>query len=272
MDLFDAIYRRKSTRDYSDEMLPDKTLEEISEKTSTVEPLYPNSETEFQIRDWTEMEDFVSGLIGGYGKIEAPHYIIAFCGKDRRNLENLGYTLEKIVLEITGLGLATCWMGSHFDNDALKEEFGTIERLEPRTLIAFGKPGKGKDALRGDPDETSRKDLSEILLKDPGEVPEGWSKILDAARMAPSAMNSQPWRFDLNEEGIHVYTKSGEGIINKLGKALGNLGELNKIDAGIALRHIKIAADRNSKPTEFKRLEGKEKNGLSYVVSALEKG
>ena len=267
MNLYEAIYKRKSTRNYSKDALPKNILENINKKISSADTLFHDSKTEFRTTKQAEIENFLSGLIGSYGKIEAPHYIVAFSNGTNKDLVNLGYTLEKIVLEITRLELSTCWMGSHFDKEALKNEFGEVEGLKPQALLAFGMPEKGENALRPDPAEASRKDLSEILLNNAEGLPEDWSRILDAARMAPSAMNSQPWRFDWKEKWIHMYLESGEGIINKLGTVLGNLEEMNKIDAGIALRHIKIAADQHSKEIELQKLEKKNMDDLSYIAS-----
>lgn len=270
MKLHDAIYRRKSTRKYSEEPLSDEKLEDIKEEISSVDALFQDPEVSIEMRDREDIDDFLSGLIGGYGKIEAPHYLIAFTENAEGHLENLGYILEKIVLEATRREIATCWMGSHFDKEALKDGFEFEGEMEPRVLVAFGKPEEGKDALREGPEEASRNVISKIVLDGLEELSEEWREIIDAARMAPSAMNSQPWRFEVDEDRIHQYIKVGEGIMNKLGNAFGNLGELNRIDAGIALRHIQVEADNLSKELDFRRLEGKEKEDFSYIISAIE--
>lgn len=269
MDLLEAIYRRKSTRIYSMEGLPEDKLKSI-EASFPDAVLFQDSENEFQIIQKEEIEGFISGYIGSYGKIEAPYYIIASCRDDEMALVDLGYSVEKIVLEITCMGLATCWIGSNFDKDALQEKFVTGKSLIPQALIAFGKPGKGPDALRKEASEAKRKDISELILRE-NEVNEEWAKIIDAARMAPSAMNSQPWRFQVKEGKLHLYIKSDEGIINRLGKALGNLGEMNWIDAGIALYHIKIAANRYLEDYEFQKMENKQKDDLSYIISVVKR-
>nr|AGF93072.1 nitroreductase [uncultured organism] len=301
MDLYEAIYKRKSTRNYSEEALPDGTLEDIEQEISSTDRLYKrksaenhsakrptekileNVEQEISSKDkfpndpkidlklvkGEEMESFISGLIGNYGKIEAPHYIIGFSKDNPRNLENLGYTLENIVLEITRRELATCWMGSRFDKEELKKDFGTQADLNPTTLIAFGEPEEGEKALREETEDIGRKDMSEIILGDVEEVPEDWLEIIDAARVAPSAINSQPWRFEVEDDSIHLFIESGEGIINKLGKSWGNLEEMNRIDVGISLRHVKVAAEHFSKEIGLQRLPGKEEGDLPYVISAI---
>ncbi|MFP3951135.1 MAG: nitroreductase family protein [Candidatus Bathyarchaeia archaeon] len=125
--------------------------------------------------------------------------------------------------------------------------------------------------MREDAGEAKRKGLSEIILCEPQELSNEASEIIDVARMAPSAMNSQPWRFEVQDGVIHLYIKIGEGFINKLGKALLNLKEMNWIDAGIALRHIQIAADRHLRDFEFRKIRGKEIDGLHYIISLVER-
>lgn len=41
-------------------------------------------------------------------------------------------------------------------------------------------------------------------------------QLLDAARMAPSSMNSQPWRFVVFDSRIHIFSKKHPS--DKLGK------------------------------------------------------
>ncbi len=270
MDLYDAVYKRKSTRNYSQENLSRDIIENIEREISEVDELFPDCRTDYDIVDYDEVEDFISGIVGGYGKVEAPHYILAFSEESQECLVNLGYILERVVLEITSMEIATCWVGSHFDKETLKENFGTYKDLYPIVLTAFGKSQSDENTLRSNPDAASRKEISELVLDDIDDVPDKWLKVLDAARMAPSAMNSQPWRFKVKDSGIDLYIETGGGIINKIGKTFGNLEEMNKIDLGIALCHIQIGAEKFSIDIGFQKLEEGEKDSLSYVISIFE--
>lgn len=42
------------------------------------------------------------------------------------------------------MGLATCWIGSGFDDEALQKEYVNRDVLRPKALIAFGEPERGK--------------------------------------------------------------------------------------------------------------------------------
>jgi hypothetical protein len=76
-----------------------------------------------------------------------------------------------------------------------------------------------------------RKDLSKLILS--GDADENWVKTaLEAARIAPSAGNRQPWRFDIEEDSITVSTSSRkkEFRISR------------KLDCGIGMLHIELGA------------------------------
>ena len=82
-------------------------------------------------------------------------------------------------------------------------------------MLAFGYP-KG-DQLRHDLKDFKRKTLEQIA--------DQADHRLEPARLAPSAINSQPWYFTHEGDSIHVYcSKKG-----------------SRLDAGIALAHLYVA-------------------------------
>ena len=70
-------------------------------------------------------------------------------------------------------------------------------------LIAFG---KSKGAYTRKQSEAKRLPLEELCVFK--EVPRQWmNQILEAARLAPSSLNSQPWRFVVYDNRIHIFSK-----------------------------------------------------------------
>jgi hypothetical protein len=55
-------------------------------------------------------------------------------------------------------------------------------------------------------------------------------------RLAPSAVNKQPWRVVLSENKAHFYEKRSKGYVGEDG------WDIQKIDMGIALCHFEIGA------------------------------
>ena len=115
-------------------------------------------------------------------------------------------------LYLQTLGLGVCWLGMGRMNPKTTTQ---VEGMKFVIMLAFGHP-KG-DLLRHDLKGFKRKSMEQITDKaDPR---------LEPARLAPSAVNSQPWYFTHEGDTIHVYC-------NKKG---------SRLDAGIALAHLYVA-------------------------------
>ena len=75
-------------------------------------------------------------------------------------------------------------------------------------------------------------------------------------RLAPSAVNKQPWRVLKKDTNIHFYLTSTKG--------------LTKIDIGIGLCHFHLSAIENNISGEFVSLdfmESIQENNFTYVIS-----
>lgn len=68
---------------------------------------------------------------------------------------------------------------------------------------------------------------------------------LEAVRLAPSAVNKQPWRVIVNEDGAHFYLKHAKGYVS------GAVDDIQKIDMGIALCHFALPAEEAGLATTF---------------------
>ena len=58
---------------------------------------------------------------------------------------------------------------------------------------------------------------------------------LELVRLAPSAVNGQPWRLVLCGDRVHFYEKRGRGMASAA-------WDIQKIDMGIALCHFELGA------------------------------
>lgn len=96
------------------------------------------------------------------------------------------------------------------------------------------------------------------------ETPRQWMKqLLDAARMAPSSMNSQPWRFVVFDSRIHIFSKKHPS--DKLGK-------WDEVNFGIMFANMMTAAEEMWLDVDLIRLdELSQKNfqNNQYVLSAI---
>ena len=120
-------------------------------------------------------------------------------------------------LHLQSLGLGVCWLGMGRMNPKTTT---VVEGMKFVIMLAFGHP-KG-DQLRHDLKGFKRKTLEQIADQlDPR---------LEPARLAPSAVNSQPWYFTHEGDNIHAYRNPND-----------RLNYMNQIDMGIALAHLYVA-------------------------------
>jgi len=178
------------------------------------------------------------GFIGGYGKITGAPAFIAFVGNmdDPFVQEKVGYTGEGVTLEATALGLSTCWLG------LFKEETVTsiVELHSEEQVLAITPVGYAMTAkhwqerlMTGFVRSHNRLPLSELVTGLPEERWPGWVRTsLEDARLAPSAVNRQPWSFEVQEDSVlvSVRTRGPEFRVSK------------RLDCGIAMMHIEVAA------------------------------
>jgi len=64
------------------------------------------------------------------------------------------------------------------------------------------------------------------------ELPEWIRASIQAASLAPSAVNRQPWGFDIEDDGITVYVRTSGSEFNVS----------KRLDCGISMLHIELAA------------------------------
>ena len=263
MELYDAIIYRKSTRKYSAESLNDELLQAVRSIVDTAEKLYNNIDIKIHLVEGDQkIHDLLPGIIGGYGKVRAPYYLIVTSAEKEGYLQNIGYTLQGVVLKLTTLNLATCWLGSSIKKSLLKDIIDIPEGQIPQLMIAFGHPEKGKSPLRRSSSDAKRKDVSEITS---GTMDITWSRIISAIRLAPSAVNIQPWRFVFNGGKVHVYSAKAGNLIKRH-----FLGSLNFVAVGIALCHAMVASRHFSRNIRFTKDPSAISKEYEYITTIIE--
>ena len=211
ISMTDALYKRQSTRAFDMNGLTADELRQITDFAQTVEPLIPGAKVKADIVGPDEIKAIM--------KWRAPHYFAIYSDGSDEGIMNAAYIYEQTVIYMTSLGIGTCWATSVSPKD--KDE---ADGSKWSAVIAFGRPAEG-NGWRS-PSDVNRKALSDIC--------DQRDERLDAARIAPSSMNNQPWYFRHAGDEIEVYCKK-QGLLKKW------MVSQNRVDMGIALGNLKIA-------------------------------
>ena len=226
MDLASQIYVRKSCRNYLDDEID---LDSIKEFISNAEVLTPDMNFTYEILEREE--------VNLKTRWKAPYYLALYSDKKENYGVNLGFVFQQVSLYMQSIGIGSCWVG-----------MGTIKEKNPEfvILIAFGK----SNDLTREISKFKRKSLSDI-----SDLPD---KKLEPARLAPSAINTQPWYFKHTDEGYDVFKAKHNFVKRKI------LGKWNDIDVGIALAHMYVS-NPDTFNFEFKNKE--DIKGYAYIGS-----
>jgi len=141
-----------------------------------------------------------------------------------------GISGEALVLEATALGLGSCWVAAFKKSGA---DIALEEGEKLRAVIALGAPGEG-----GSP--RKRKKLTEICSSDPASWPLWAYNAAECVRIAPSAVNLQPWRLSFAGRTLMLSCTRGSA----------------PLDMGIAALHMTLGV--GDKPHVLRWGEGKE--------------
>lgn len=240
------------------EPLSEDTIERVRELVNSAHCLFENLPIQYHvILKGDELMERLNGIIGSYGKVKSPHYIVA-CTEVKPGFRlAAGYSVAHIALSLNNLGIATCMTAGGLTTEDFKEVAALGENDVPVLILGFGNPEVPED-LYGNPKYYKRKPMGDLVLS--GLIKRKYKDIFDAARLAPSSMNTQPWRFIIEEKKIHVMRTKLGFIKNALFKSL------NKIDMGIVLAHMVIAMKAKGIKFSLKK-EPFEFQGVEYTVT-----
>ena len=238
MLLKEIIYKRKSVRKYKVEPVSEEIKREIEAFYLGAKPLYPDIKVRAEILNREEVKSMFAWT---------PSQVVVLYSEEKDGyLENAGFLLQQLELYLGTLGLGACWLGMGKPEVGAKKE--EKEGLKFVIMLAFGYPN---EELYRENAQFKRKALSAISDRE--------DERLEAARLAPSSVNSQPWYFTHEGELIHAYC-SKQGLLKWLA-----LGQMNRIDMGIALANLYV---ENPETFRFFRSEtAQELKGHKYVGS-----
>lgn len=209
MNLYETIFKRKSCRNFSKEKLSNDELNNLKNFIKNTKALYPDIKTDYDLLSSEEIRTML--------RWKSPHYL-ALYSEDKENYKvNIGFIYQQVDLYLQSEGIGSCWIGM---GKAKKPR----EDLNHVILIGFGKS-----------DKSIYREIGQFKRKAMDKITDTPSEELEVARLAPSAMNDQPWYFKKTADGYDVYCIKHNFIKNK------TVGKWNPIDMGIALAHLYVS-------------------------------
>jgi hypothetical protein len=213
-------------------------MDRITGFTASMRPLFPDIRTELKILG----PDDVKGMF----KVTAPHYLAIYSEKSPGSEANAGFLLQQADLFLSSIDLGSCWQGGPRPVRGMRQ----VSDLDFVIMLAFGKP---MEQGHRDRSGFKRKSLSEIT-----DLTDNFD-ILEAARIAPSGINNQSW-----------YFTGGNGCIHAHAARSAVTDSMNRINVGIALAHMWLAAEHEGRSASFAVDEDGRKSaprGHAYVAS-----
>lgn len=200
MTLKEAMQARHSVRQYREEALRKEDAALLREEIEAC-----NAESGLHIQLVCGEPKAFSGLLARYGKFSGVTNYIALVGKKGPDLsETCGYFGERIVLRAQQIGLNTCWVAMTYSKVPAAFSAGEGEKLCAVIAVGYGKTqGSGHRV----------KSVREVTEGEP-PFPEWFVSGVEAALLAPTAMNQQKFRFALH--GNRVSATAGSGFYTKL--------------------------------------------------------
>lgn len=214
MEMLEIMKQRHSVRQYIDRAIEQDKRAVLDDLAAKI-----NADAGLHIQIMYDEPKCFDSMLAHYGKFVGVKNYIALVGKKSASLDRtLGYYGEQLVLKAQELGLNTCWVAmSHGKSKA------TIDKGEKQVcLIALG---YGCTAGVGHKTK-SPQDVSNYREG----MPDWFLHGVQAALLAPTAINQQKFFFELQPDGKVKATCGG--------------GFYTKLDLGIAEYHFQIGASQ----------------------------
>ena len=233
--------------------LDEKTLSHIENFMKTLRAYRDSIEYELKIVENVREESGLSGVF----QVKAPYYLILTSELKQDYLVNAGFIMQQMVLYLTAMNIGSCYQGGIRPTQKLKSKL----KYDFVVALAFGK--SPKDIYRAP--EKAKRLSEERLTVYKEDVDDEMRIMVSAAIIAPSSMNSQPWRLVVYNNRIHVFCKKARFLSNFF-------NDLKLIDIGVALANVSQAADELWYSDAFVKMDSiKEKNFLNneYITTIV---
>lgn len=212
MDSMELIKERHSVRQYENHPIEKEKREALDSLIAEI-----NRKAGLHIQAVYNEPNCFDSRMARYGSFSGVQNYLALVGLKSSSLdETVGYYGEQLVLKAQELGLDTCWVG--LTHGKSKAEIGPGEKQVCLITLGYGATSGKSHKI---------KSLQDVSNYQEG-MPEWFLHGVEAALLAPTAVNQQKFRFELQPNG---------GV-----KATHGRGFYAKVDLGIVKYHFEIGS------------------------------
>ncbi len=224
MTLQEAILARHSVRAYKELPLTDADAQSLQEKIDEV-----NRAGQLHIQLIRNEPKAFLGPFARYGKFSGVTDYLVMAGVKADDLdERIGYYGEQLVLFAQTIGLNTCWVGLSYTKVPGTYVLNDGEAIQAYIAIGYGKTQGVSHKIKRIAQVSNASD----------NTPEWFSRGVEAALLAPTAINQQKFSFEYigMKDGLHqVRAKKGFSLVG-----------YTHMDLGIAKYHFEVAVGKEN--------------------------
>ncbi len=234
----DLIRSRRSVRTFGGAPLRSEDRQKLDAFLKTVDNPF-HIPIEFRVLEAKEYGLSSSVIIG------ADTYVAAKVSRVPQSEIACGYSFEKFCLFAESVGIGTVMLAATISRSAFEKAMDVRDTEVMPVASPIGYPAKKQSVreklmrkgIRADerlPFDTLffENSFAQSLSPERAGI---FRDALEMTRLAPSAGNRQPWRAVVCGDRVHFYEKKTKAMQNN------PLGDIQKVDIGIALAHFDLA-------------------------------
>ncbi len=215
-----ALRSRHSVRKYQERPLDDKMVAQLREEIARLNEV-GGLNMQLVLNEPKAFKTFLA-----YGKFSNVTNYIMVVGKKSDSLEfRAGYYSEKLVLFAQSIGLNTCYVGLTYKKVTGAFEVGPDEKVVVCIAVGYGAEDGNNGHKIKRPDQVSNETASS---------PEWFKRGVEAALLAPTAVNQQKFYFEYVADN-KVRPIKGKSLVG-----------YTKIDLGIAMYNFEVGAGKEN--------------------------
>jgi len=267
--IIDIIKSRRSVRTFDGKEISSAKKEDLKSFMTSIENPY-KIPVEFKLLN-AKKEGLSCPVVSGTdlyvgGKIkQVPQANVAF-----------GYSFEMLILYAQSIGIGTVWLGGTMNRPAFENamKLSADEMMPCASALGYTakKMSLKENMMRKAIKANERLPFNELFFDKSFNTPLTKDKAgilanpLQMVRLAPSAVNRQPWRVVVTDNAVHFYLKRSKGFS-------ASAIDMQKIDMGIALCHFDLAAKEKNLNVTFTVSDPKIATNadIEYIASYLVK-